>query len=528
MAAPPPGYWPPPPHLAPHAPPPHLYPPSRPPPYHPHHAPRPGVAPFGPPPGFPPYQGYPPPHRGSYGPPPEATAPQPQPHPHYRERSPPRQAAPPPAARPGGNFAEEKPAAYQAFKERAVRIGQSGAEVALSGGMCEDRHVNDFLLCLQCWLWRTFGDPRSSGQPWRLKRLDLSKNSLSDESLCAVIESMKRLDLRVERVFLSGNRLRDAGIAAMTEYLWNCQDALWELDLSDNEAQDDEKVSALLRCLYNHRSYPVMLEHRKVLPFLLRLGGNSIRGPDRLLHDIRTKAVKDGREMIRICDSPDSYIQPHEEFLSVYMPDFLRQKSADGQLALPVSSGQGDPSSGVRLRSRSRRRRRRKEADATAASAPAPAPVPVASAPPVPAPVQAPSVPEPAEREGNRQRQRRKKEKVLAAEQPATDVLAEKTATTQDVNADKTPLLTEEEQQRLQSELGKKLSKIAGLPSDQGTCSMLAEFTVCMLVAKKTREQVQSELAAFLGEEHAGPLASWFAKHVRHHYKNAAKMAGWK
>ncbi|CAJ1384072.1 unnamed protein product [Effrenium voratum] len=86
------------------------------------------------------------------------------------------------------------PAAYKAFKQQAVRMSSAGAEVGLSNGMCQDRHVNDFLLCFQCWLFRTFGDPR--GAPWRLRRLDLSRNSLSDENLCAVLDGLKSQDVR--------------------------------------------------------------------------------------------------------------------------------------------------------------------------------------------------------------------------------------------------------------------------------------------------------------------------------------------
>ncbi|CAJ1353393.1 unnamed protein product [Effrenium voratum] len=193
------------------------------------------VSPYGPPPGYP--YGYPP--RGY--PPPEA---------HREPRS----------APPGGSYAEEKPAAYKAFKQQAVRMSSAGAEVGLSNGMCQDRHVNDFLLCFQCWLFRTFGDPR--GAPWRLRRLDLSRNSLSDENLCAVLDGLKSQDVRVERILLSGNRMRAAGLSAVTEYIWNCRDPVIELDLSDNELHgepgENDGVSALLRCLYNHPSYPMM------------------------------------------------------------------------------------------------------------------------------------------------------------------------------------------------------------------------------------------------------------------------------
>jgi len=70
----------------------------------------------------------------------------------------------------------------------------------------------------------------------------------------------------------------------LTEYIWNCQQALVELDLRDNEVEADA-VSALLRCFYNHPGYPytVMLPGQEgvggrdapqVMPLLLHLSGN--------------------------------------------------------------------------------------------------------------------------------------------------------------------------------------------------------------------------------------------------------------
>ena len=125
------------------------------------------VGPYGPPPPAYPYPGYPPPgYAAPRYPPPQRSV----------ERGPTSDARPPEPR--SLSYAEEKPAAYQAFKTQAVRVSSAGAEVSLSNGMCQDRHVEDFLLCFQCWLGRTYGDP--SAGPWRLRRLDLSRNSLSD------------------------------------------------------------------------------------------------------------------------------------------------------------------------------------------------------------------------------------------------------------------------------------------------------------------------------------------------------------
>ena len=335
MAAPPGyhGWGPPPPHLAP-APYP-TRPPYRPPPY----APPPGYAyPTGPP--GPPGPGY------RYAPPPEAP---------YRE-------PPPRAAPPGGSYAEEKPAAYQAFKQQAVRLSSAGAEVGLSNGMCQDRHVKDFLLCFQCWLWRTYGDPERHGS-WRLQRLDLSRNTLSDESLCSVLETLKALDLRVGRLLLSGNRLRGTGLAKVTDYIWNCRDPLVELDLSDNEIHgevgESDGISGLLRCLYNHPSYPMMQEHQKAVPLQLGLGGNYIKDAQGLMNDILAKGSKDGKApKIRICSSPESYLKTMR---SSFPSSWLATSCSNvvGRLGIMPRMPRPSPSAAAPAGGRSARRSRR-------------------------------------------------------------------------------------------------------------------------------------------------------------------------
>ena len=296
---------------------------------------------------------------------------------------------------------------------------------------------------------------------------------------------MKSLDLRVGRLLLAGNRLRATGLAKVTEYIWNCRDPLTELDLSDNEIHgevgESDGISGLLRCLYNHPSYPMMQEHQKAAPLQLGLGGNYIKDAQGLLDDILAKGSKDGKaSKIRICSSPESYIQGHEEFLSLFLSgNFLQQRGPPGN---HVADG------AITLRSRSRKRQKRKAAAAAAAPAPeAPAPAP----------------------EGHRRRRKEKMEKTEVKEAAQT-------------------LLSEEDHKKLQAEVGKKLQKLEGLPSDQSTCDMLSEFTVCMFVARKAPQEVETELASFLGQEYAKKLAAWFMKHVRHHYKPAAVLAGWK
>ena len=240
----------------------------------------------------------------------------------------------------------------------------------------------------------------------------------------------------------------------------------------------------------------MMQEHRKAVPLQLGLGGNYIKDPQALLNDILTKGSKDGKSSkIRICSSPESYIQEHEEFLSIFLAgNFLQQR---GTGAPPAGTNGQGAEAAITLRSRSRRRRKRKEA--AAAAPPAPADAPAAH---------------------GHSRRRRKEKEAVAPEAPPAAAPAAAPA--------QTPLLSEEEHQKLQGEVGKKLQKLEGLPNDQSTCDMLSEFTVCMFVARKPPQEVETELAQFLGKEYATKLAAWFMKHVRHHYKPAAVLAGWK
>jgi len=360
--APPPGHLHGPPHPGSHGPPPpgHGPPPPRPPLGDGVPPPRPayGGAPPGydlPPPGYPGGPAGPPPGdlRGQWearGPPPggpEAGAPPSSSRSHHhgghRERG--SHAAPAPER----DFAKERPEAYKAFEKMAVQTSEGGGTgIGLINSMCQDRHVADFVECLKCWLRRKFGDPQTTRQPWRLQCLNLSKNSLSNESICKVMDCLKALDVRVENLLLAGNCVKESGVVAITEYVWNCKDALVELDLTDNEVFADPRagptpgsdtVSALLRCLYNHGSYPLTIERGrdgiKVLPLLLRMGGNFILSPEKLLKQIRSKG---GKDHVRICASSEPYPHNGKEYLSVVLPDFLVQRQSGTPEAAPPAA----------------------------------------------------------------------------------------------------------------------------------------------------------------------------------------------
>ncbi|CAE8696469.1 unnamed protein product [Polarella glacialis] len=235
------------------------------------------------------------------------------------------------------------------------------------------------------------------------------------------------------------------------------------------------------------------------------------------------------------------------------MPDFPSQRAVTGSMPTIEATVVEDPSGSGRTleRSRSRRvhsskaRRRRHRRTATPAAAASEALLLVSSghegkpetevALPATGPAQTrlvqeegSGVKEPAEDvpAGTERRRRKSKEAHVKAElTDAAASLPQRNANGQKETSP--PLLTEEEQHKLQGEVEKKLAKIEGLPSEQSTREMLSEFTVCMLVARKGPQEVEAELASFLGQEHAVPVAAWFMKHVRSRYKNAARGAGW-
>lgn len=352
-----------------------------------------------------------------------------------------------------------------------------GVAIMLPNAMCLDRHVPDFLSCLQCWLQRTFGDPKKTLKPWRILSLDLSRNSLDDDSVIQVVETLKKSDLRLERLKLAGNCIKEKGMATITEFIWNCKDALVEIDLTDNDivadpggdAPGSDAVSSLLRCFYNHSAYPLLLrdssENLQAVPIIIRLGGNFIASPAKLLKQIRTNG---GRDHVQIRAAPDPYPHVDQEYLSACLPGFLTQRTTEtNEPATPVETNveaevkahRAETDGGKRTRSRSERNRRRRRGDGGNN-------------------VQ----PEEANRDGDAKRKR--------------------------------PVLTEEEQGRLQSHIDAKLLSLGGPPSEAGTREMLAEFAVCMVVAKKGMKEIQDELATFLGKLTA-TFTEWFEDHLR-------------
>eukprot|EP00927_Polykrikos_kofoidii_P017158 TRINITY_DN17785_c0_g1_i1.p1 TRINITY_DN17785_c0_g1~~TRINITY_DN17785_c0_g1_i1.p1 ORF type:complete len:588 (+),score=97.49 TRINITY_DN17785_c0_g1_i1:51-1766(+) len=416
------------------------------------------------------------------------------------------------------DFAEEKPEVYRAFERMAVQSTENGVQVSLPDQMCLDRHVPDFLLCLGCWLRRSLGDPATTGRPWRLRCLDLSRNSLSNSCLMSVVETLQRLDVRVGQLWLAGNRLEAKGLAAMTEYVWNCQDAIRELDIADNEVVADptmpnsDTVSALLRCFYNHASYPRAKAatsaggKTKAVPLLLKLAGNHILHPKRLLKEIQAKV---GKKHLRICQDTDPFSPDGDEFLAVCVPDITKQRRPEDafvQLVQPVQpvqpvqtaavvasrqASEDKPGSASASRSRSRgRRRRRKQRKHSKRSL------------------------------SGRGTERKSRSSNGAALDEATKAANDKPLDP----AWPLPPLDEAAQAAWQKLVHERLGAISDMPPEASTRNMLAEYVVCMLVARKGKEEIQKELHTFI-EDEAASLVEWIGNQLQAHYGEPGSAA---
>lgn len=392
-----------------------------------------------------------------------------------------------------------------------------GTEIRLPDGMCRDKHVADFMQCLQCWLWRHQGDPRAIGRPWRIRCLDLSRNGLSDASATLVLEQIQRMDLRVDRLRLSGNGLEAKGLAKVTEYIWNCSTALLEVDLSNNLVEADptagatpgsDAVSALLRCFYNHASYPQIVTAAngaaQVLPLVLNLGGNKIKDPAKLLKLIEAKG---GKRHVKIRPSPEPYDHVDKEYLSVCMPDFLEQ-------AVPETKERKrrkDRShSGHREKADKKEKRPKislKPAKEVAAK--------VAHTEKLKKEKKSKrKAHSPAKKEPDHWRAASPKASDSAREDSASPAPAPAAAASSGGGARSALVLTDQQQQDLQLEVGAKLASFGGLPSEESTRDMLSEFVVCMAVAGKGPEEIHKELEAFLADE-AATFVTWFSAYIQ-------------
>lgn len=365
--------------------------------------------------------------------------------------------------------------------------------------------------------------------------MDLSGNGLSDESASQVLEQLQRIDLRVERLRLAGNGIEAKGLAKVTEYVWNCPDALLELDVSANQVDADpnlgptpgsDAVSALLRCLYNHASYPQIVTGQngvtQVLPLTLHLGNNRVKEPARLLKGIEAKG---GKKHVKIRPSPEPYDHVGKEYLSVCLPNFLVQGQAvpeprEHKRRKRSRSGKGAPR--VRLTPAADAKGADKPKKSRRATlAPAKSEEPEHWRPGSPPRSSSDDANEQAasRRASNPKKSRRQAAARSSSGSPGAQAPPASAPTKG--TAKKALVLTDKQQEALQLEVGAKLASFRGLPSEESTRDMLSEFVVCMAVAGKGSEEIQGELNAFLAEE-APTFVKWFTAHIKQ-WKRSSK-----
>merc|ERR1712118_586087 len=104
-----------------------------------------------------------------------------------------------------------------------------------------------------------------------------------------------------------------------------------------HETPDNDCVSALLRCVYNHTHYPRRkpvdrLPHlTSVVPLVIRLQGNQARSPTLLLDMIESKGGGAARVLFK--DDPDPFVPKSEAeqlLLVAHLPNFEAQKGQAG------------------------------------------------------------------------------------------------------------------------------------------------------------------------------------------------------
>lgn len=403
--------------------------------------------------------------------------------------------------------------------------------------------------------------------------MDLSRNGLSDASATMVVEQIQRFDLRLDRLHLSGNGIQAAGLAKVTEYIWNCPDPLLELDLSKNQVDADpnagpepgsDGVSALLRCFYNHAAYPQIVTGQngapQVLPLTLRLGHNRVKEPARLLKSIEAKG---GKKHVKIRPSPDPYDHTGKEYLSVCLPEFLVQAAPAPEAEVSRDrprkrhrsrSGHGHPKVTLKPAAEaakgSQKPEKHKKSSKAEKAAEQVTPKPekhkksskgektkkskrkeATTEEPEhwrPASPQGSSSP-PGKRASSHRPEKAKKSKREAKVATATaggsssgseasgspSRAATTTAAPAAGGRSRSALvISDEDQKALQKEVGAKLASFHGLPTEDGTREMLSEFVVCMAVAGKGSDEIQRELSTFIADE-AAVFVKWFGDHIQ-------------
>ncbi|CAD7948046.1 unnamed protein product [Amoebophrya sp. A25] len=199
------------------------------------------------------------------------------------------------------DFASRKPEVYDFFRTRNVFQSKDAPglwDLALWDGMCRDKHVGDFIECLEAWLARVMGE-----KPYHLHKFCLRGNELKDASIKIIMEQLIKLEVRLDILDLSQNNIEAEGASKIADYIWS-SDPVQVLHLDHNKLQHDD-VNAVLRACYNHNSYPIRNANQVPIPLRLGIVGNPIVDDLKvgdLLNQIRKQG---GKERVWFCNSPE-------------------------------------------------------------------------------------------------------------------------------------------------------------------------------------------------------------------------------
>eukprot|EP00392_Amoebophrya_sp_AT5.2_P005362 g5371.t1 len=141
------------------------------------------------------------------------------------------------------DFATRKPDVYDYFRTKNVLQSKEAPglwDIHLYSGMCRDKHVHDFMECLEAWCVRLLGE-----KPYHIHRFNLSGNDLSDSSVKIIMTTL--IDLQIRTASLGAQKIAD--------YLWS-SDPLQSLLLDQNHLSMED-VNVVLRAVYNHTAYPI-------------------------------------------------------------------------------------------------------------------------------------------------------------------------------------------------------------------------------------------------------------------------------
>lgn len=149
------------------------------------------------------------------------------------------------------------------------------------------------------WLRRRLDSFKAEHGPKAAKQcqgdIDFSNNSLSNESLWMLLESLAQYEVQASTLNLERNNLSSAGILALCEFIQNSNGPVHELHLEHNEI-DDETALDLLRTLKETQPrYPLRRQDStqggQIVPVWIGLSQNAVADPTAVLNVLQAEGI---------------------------------------------------------------------------------------------------------------------------------------------------------------------------------------------------------------------------------------------